>query len=50
MTIFEENLIKFLLDNKESLSNAMRDYNINSFDRLNGLIEILKICKTKIKE
>ena len=50
MTIFEENLIKFLLDNKESLSNAMRDYNINSFDRLNGLIEILKICKNRIKE
>ncbi len=50
MTIFEENLIKFLLDNKESLSSAMRDYNINSFDRLDGLIEILKICKNRIKE
>lgn len=50
MTNFENNLIKFLLENKESLSNEMHKYKINSFDRIDGLIEILKIYKTKIKE
>ncbi len=49
-TNFENNLIEFLLENKESLSNAMREYNINSFDRIDGLIEILKICKSQIKD
>lgn len=50
ITNFEDNLIKFLLENKESLSNEMCKYKINSFDRIDGLIEILKIYKTKIKE
>ena len=50
ITNFEDNLIKFLLENKESLSNEMCKYEIDSFDRIDGLIEILKIYKTKIKE
>jgi len=50
ITNFEDNLIKFLLENKESLSNTMHDHNINSRDRIDGLIEILKLLKNQIKQ
>lgn len=49
-TIFEKRFLEFLGNNKEELSLCLHRYGLSNYNRLNGLIDLINLWQSKVKQ